>query len=258
MRSKPSSSCARLALPLLIAALALGSCRGATPAAAADETTADENATEAPPPPPPREAPMTAPPLHKIRQPNAGLTDEAFIEWLATFTNAKMPIKIEMDGNKLTVKSVQAIADSGLEYLEYLSLSGNPIGDEGLSLIATTEFFAGVYHLGLANTGVTAKGAAVVIGPNSVYGLNSLDLSHNALGDDGVIALFESPYTSYMEGLTLNDVGATDKAAAAIASHEHAKSVTYMELMGNSFSDEAKAAIRANPHLAQCHVEFGD
>ncbi len=250
---------------LLLAAVAMTACRGTPTASAADDTTAAADDTtpadpadEIQPRPPPREAPMTAPPFDKIRWPDDGVTDDKFIEWLGTFPNKKRQLLINMDGNQLTTKSVQAIADSGLEHLVSLSLAGNTIGDEGLQIIATTQYFQALYHLGLASTGITAKGAAVVIGPDSVYGLNSLDLSHNELGDEGVIALFESPYTSYMEAITLNDVGATDKAAAAIAAHVHAKDMTYMELMGNSFSDEAKAAMRANPHLAQCQIEFGD
>ncbi len=241
---------------MCLAAFAMTSCRGTPTAAAADDTTAADPADEIQPLPPPRESPMTAPPFDKIRWLDDGMTDEKFIEWLGTFANKKRPFAIEMDGNQLTVKSIQAIMDSGLEHLSSLHLSGNPIGDEGLTLIATSDYFGSVYSLGLANTGVTAKGAAVVIGPNSVYGLNSLDLSQNALGDEGVIALFESPWTSYMEVLTLNDVGATDLAAEAIATHEHAKDLTYMELKGNHFSPKARKAIKANPHLAQCQIEF--
>lgn len=201
---------------------------------------------------------MTAPPQSRFDLSDSQLTDEGFARWLAQQADPAQPVILTLDGNQLTAEGMRWLGKAQLHFLNALYVSRNPLADEGLTVIATTQFFESVETLVVQEAGITAAGAKVVIGPNSVYGLSMLDLSRNALGDEGVVAIAESQWGSYLSSLYLNEVGATDVAARALASSPHLAGLGYLELKGNAITDEGKAALRASPHLAACTIEFGE
>lgn len=201
---------------------------------------------------------MTAPPHSRFDLTDSKLTDEGLARWLAQQADPAQPVMLTLDGNQLTAEGMRWLGKASLHFLNSLSVSRNPLGDEGLTVIATTQLFESVETLVLAEAGITAEGAKVVIGPNSVYGLAILDLSRNSLGDEGVVAIAESPYGSYLGTLYLNEVGATDVAARALASSPHLAGLGYLELKGNAITQAGKAALQASPHLAACTIEFGE
>ena len=129
---------------------------------------------------------------------------------------------------------------------------------QGLGILARGPIFAYLESLVAPSCGITAAGAAIVVGPDSVYGMRTLDLSDNPLGDEGVEALAQSPYASYMRSLYLGDVGATDRGAKALADSPHLANLSYLVLTGNGFTQEGKDALSASPHLAGCTIEFGE
>jgi hypothetical protein len=200
---------------------------------------------------------MTAPPHSRFDLTGTQLTDAGLVRWLAQQPDPSQPILLTLDHNQLTRAGMDSLAAAALHFLSSLSASHNPIGDEGLRVIATSALFESVESLALADAGITAAGAKVVIGPDSVYGLSLLDLSANALGDEGVEAIAASPYGSYLRTLYLNEVGATDRAARALASSPHLADLGYLELKGNTLTDAGLAALRASPHLAGCTIETG-
>ncbi len=201
---------------------------------------------------------MTAPPHSRFDLSGTQLTDAGLVLWLAQQPDPSQPVLLTLDSNQLTRARIDALAAASLHFLTALSASHNPIGDEGLRVIATGTLFESVENLALADTGITAAGAQVVIGPDSVYGLSSLDLSGNPLGDAGVEAIAASPYGSYLRTLNLNEVGATDRAARALASSPHLADLGYLEFKGNTLTDDGLAALRASPHLASCTIETGE
>ncbi len=201
---------------------------------------------------------MTAPPHSRFDLSDSQLTDPQFARWLAQQPDPAQPILLTLDGNQLTRAAMEALQAAPLTFLNSLSVSRNPLGDEGLRVIATGSRFESVESLALAETGVTAVGAGVVIGPDSVYGLSSLDLSRNPLGDEGVEALAASPYGSYLRSLYLDGVGATDRGARALASSPHLADLGYLQFRGNDLTEAGIAALRASPHLAGCTIDVGE
>lgn len=239
---------------LVIAAVSAQACSRDAPESSPAEvqaTVAPELTPTAPPPPRP-------PPQARYRSENQGLTDAGLAEWLATLPENNVPALVWLDNNKLSPAAVKILADSKIRLLEHLSLSDNAIGDEGLRALATTPYFETVSSLGLAGAGITAAGAAVVMGPDSLWGMANLDLSRNPLGDEGVEAIAASPYASYLGTLALAEVGMTDRGVLALTSSPHLKQVDYIDLSGNAITQAGQDALAASALLADCTVDLGE
>lgn len=207
---------------------------------------------EAAPPPPPIS------PFVRIRYQNEGLNDEQLAAWAAEQQPSSVPVQLWLDGNQLTAAAVPALAASRLHPLMSLSMSDNPLGDEGMRALATTQYYETVGSLTLAGTGITAHGAALALGPDAVFGLGYLDLSRNPLGDEGVAAIAKGPSATYLSGLYLADVGATDEAAKALAASPQLGALEHLDLSGNAITQAGREALAASASLAGCAVYWGD
>ena len=57
--------------------------------------------------------------------------------------------------------------------------------------------------------------------------------------------------------LYLNDVGATDAAAKALAASPHFSKLGYLEIKGNAITPEGRKALTTSEHWSHVTVEFG-
>lgn len=92
-----------------------------------------------------------------------------------------------------------------------LDLAGNHLGSRSLKLMASAPFLAQVTRLGLRRCELNAESARAF--PQSLMGqLTSLDLAHNALGEEGVqvlaaAATMERLHELYLEGNNIQAAG---------------------------------------------------
>lgn len=123
--------------------------------------------------------------------------------------NNKLNI-LELNNNKLGDKSITSIS-SHITRLNELDLNDNSIGKNGLLALAKIS----IHRLSLQNNHINAD--AITSFANSVSlknGQMDLDLSHNQLGDAGVVAL--TSYHPDFGVLNLSDNGITDVGISAL------------------------------------------
>lgn len=76
-----------------------------------------------------------------------------------------------------------------------LTLTGNPVTDEGLAALATSEVLKDMERLFLSRTDITSAGVAALAASPHLGNLRELCLSSvEELDDDGLFALADSPY----------------------------------------------------------------
>ncbi|XP_055993187.1 NACHT, LRR and PYD domains-containing protein 5 [Sorex fumeus] len=126
--------------------------------------------------------------------------------------------------------------------LTHLSLSSNPLGNRSVHLLclALQDPMCHLQELELVQCQLTAtccSSLSSVIAQNQY--LSSLDLSHNALGDEGLVALCEGlkQSTSSLVRLRLEECGLTsDSSVALSAALSQNRSLLSLGLASNSFS----------------------
>jgi len=101
-----------------------------------------------------------------------------------------------LEDTKLGPASVDALLgpSSKLRFVRDLSLSGNPIGDAGVVVLANSEKAKTLSNLYLSNVKMTDRGAKALASSPHLASLERLDVTDNALTKDGVAALKDSPH----------------------------------------------------------------
>jgi uncharacterized protein (TIGR02996 family) len=131
---------------------------------------------------------------------------------------------------------------SSLPRLTSLDLSGNPIGDRGIRLLASSSLER-LRYLSLSECGITAKGAEVVAGASNLRHLNWLQLGNNALDSSAAAALASSQHLGQLDLLDLSWNQIRDRGAIALASSPFLTRLTNLWLWGNPIGDPGKAAL---------------
>ena len=97
-----------------------------------------------------------------------------------------------------------------------LKISGNPIGDRGLSALAAAGWPSSLKCLFMANCRIGDAGAAALARGGLPPGLERMRLAYNEIGNDGVAALAQAlPSTLFFMTLDGNQIG--DAGAVALA-----------------------------------------
>ena len=181
-----------------------------------------------------------APGLSKLR--SLAFTDAITINNLAVITSSPHlgnleSLSVYQNRHRMSVEPITQ--NPNLGSLTSLSLTSvRPqygvapvmIGDEGCQELARTEHLSGLTRLGLAQ-GLTDEGAKA-IAESSVFGnLEKLGLANNAIGDDGVIALANSPHLHKLVELDLSyNTGIGAQGLRALAFTERLPSLQKLTL----------------------------
>jgi Leucine-rich repeat (LRR) protein len=103
----------------------------------------------------------------------------------AKFQNARI---LWMDRTKLGRDGVESLLGkaSKLTYVDELNLSENPLGDDGVAAVASSEKCENLSALYLSKVGMTDRGAAALAASQHLTKLKDLDVSGNALSKDAI------------------------------------------------------------------------
>jgi uncharacterized protein (TIGR02996 family) len=94
-------------------------------------------------------------------------------------------------------EAIRALAAGrGLSRLESLNLSWNRLGDARLRRLLKAPWAGQLKELRLDNNLIRDRGAKEIAGCAALSGLRVLHLATNPFGDEGLLALLESPYLS--------------------------------------------------------------
>jgi uncharacterized protein (TIGR02996 family) len=104
--------------------------------------------------------------------------------------------------------------------------------------------------LGLRGCLLGAAEAAALAGSRHLR-IARLDLSRNALRDEGVKALLRARWLPSLRELDLSFNGFGDQGAEALAACEGLSRLRTLELWGNSIGDDGAALLAASPHLGR-------
>jgi hypothetical protein len=233
-------------------------CRSAADKHGFPPGTAAEGAPEAPRASSTSEAgPAGRPQLRKYNLRDQGLTDAAFAAWLADQEPYNGLTTLVLDGNRLTGVSVEALATSDIGVLHTLLLADNPIGDRGAEILASAPAFSTVTILYLSGTGLTPLGLGHLFGSDSVLGfLIDVDLSRNALGDEGARIIAGSTLTESLTNLYLDATALTDRAAEVLADSPRLGSLDYLSLDANELTEAGVAHFREHARVQEGAVVF--
>ncbi|MBW2278823.1 MAG: hypothetical protein JRF63_15125, partial [Deltaproteobacteria bacterium] len=123
--------------------------------------------------------------FHNVHYRDQNLTDEGFAKWLGEQDRVGL-IQLDFSGNKLTAASVEALAKVNIGSVYTLQLSRNPIGDEGVELIAKHKRSEELGNLYLDHIGMTDRGAVALAASPNVASLLYLAVGGNELTAAGI------------------------------------------------------------------------
>ena len=201
--------------------------------------------------------PPGRPQLRKYNLRNQDLTDAAFVAWLAEREPYNGLTTLVLEGNRLTGRSLEALATSDIGVLHTLLLGGNPIGDRGAETLASAPGFSAVTILYLSSSGLTPVGLGHLFGGDSVLGsLIDVDLSGNTLGDEGARIIAGSALTGNLTNLYLDETALTDRAAELLADSPHLGKLDYLSLDGNQLTEAGVAHFREHGRVRESAAVF--
>ncbi len=168
---------------------------------------------------------------------------------------------LSLRNNRLWPEAVAALAETRVAaQLRRLDLSGNPVGDEGVSTIARHPAFAGLAELIVRSDElpyserIHALGAAAVAGSWTLASLTVLNFEAHDLGDAGLISLAGSSNSDRLLELDLsyNDIGLTGpESIEALVTSRHLRHLRRLNHAGNPLSWLAREARAHRPRAAR-------
>ncbi len=151
------------------------------------------------------------------------------------------------------VGTLHLVACPALSALASLSLGWCGLHATSFRALGDAPFAPVLQHLeltanGRAWTDTDAPGAHLTTWTRFAA-LESLRLTYNNLGDEGLAALLNSPQVARLRDLDLQANGLTDATAHLLASSPHLGRLERLVLVANFLSVEGMRALAASPHL---------
>jgi uncharacterized protein (TIGR02996 family) len=157
--------------------------------------------------------------------------------------------KLDLSSNALGPRRLAVLLTSRhLRNLTALRLTGNLLGDEGLTALAGTPL-PNLRHLALGSNQLTAAAMQALADTPTWPRLRELELGWNPLGRDGAQAL-AAGRLGQLRVLSLRCAGLADGGTEALAASSSLTGLTTLDLAHNQIGDEGAAALAASPILA--------
>jgi Leucine Rich repeat len=161
---------------------------------------------------------------------------------------------LELSLERFGVEGLEALTRApALASLKHLRLEDCIVEEPERALLALAQArFAGqLEQLSLGNNQLSASLITPLLDSPLAARLSRLSLGsideerRNQLGDDGAIAIAESPALGLLEALDLTANGITDDGAIALAESSHLRSLASLNLSENDIGEEGRAALQA-------------
>ncbi|AWM40468.1 Leucine Rich repeats (2 copies) [Gemmata obscuriglobus] len=136
------------------------------------------------------------------------------------------------------------VASEPLRRLAALDLSGNPLGEAGVRVLAGAGHFTRLAELALNVTELDAA-AVAALGTARLPALTKLSLAGNNLRPGVVRALVAAPLLAQLAELNLSDNRIGEGGAAALAKLPAAAPLTRLDVRRNALSEKAIRALKA-------------
>ena len=180
---------------------------------------------------------------------NLGTSD---IEYLNTFKFKNLHI-LDLNSNSINSMGAKILSQSKyINSLEYLNLSNNKIGDEGLQHISKGSFKK-LNNLHLSRNYITSEGIYYLVRAKFTNNLIVLSLSDNRkIGDTGIIRMIEHKGWGKLKILNLDLTGLTDYGLSYLERASMPK-LKELNIIDNNFTEKGKSSINA---LAKNHIKI--
>jgi uncharacterized protein (TIGR02996 family) len=145
----------------------------------------------------------------------------------------------------------------GFPQLTHLDLSGNPIGNDGLGVLAEHPGFASVRSLTIRGDGqeqydlIGDEGLARLTRSPNAANLVRLDLMDNDIGDAGIEALAASTGFERLKELILSARRMQPSGATALSRWPRLETIERIHLSSTVLYDRAHAVLEASPFAAK-------
>jgi uncharacterized protein (TIGR02996 family) len=146
------------------------------------------------------------------------------------------------------IGGVILLSSPHLTRLEDLNLEGNDIGDAGIGALAASPHLGRLRWLRAEANDIGPEGGRALARAR-LPSLGGLSLSHNRIGDEGVIALAGSCFLAPVTRLWLDGNGLTDAAAHALATSPPTTSLDTLVLSANTLTAAGVRALVQSPYL---------
>jgi Leucine-rich repeat (LRR) protein len=161
---------------------------------------------------------------------------------------------LDLSRNEIAPEALAALCLRPWPRLRVLELSGNPLGDTGLTLFVNTVVFQrmmtthGVLEWrGHPHMRVTATGLQALLASSAVSHLRVLNLADQDLGDEGLVTLLQQNCSPQLRQLILSRNGITDRGIRRTRQHWPAwlTQLRFVDLSGNHLSRYGVALLTA-------------
>lgn len=162
--------------------------------------------------------------------------------------------ELRIGKNHLDATSMLALAASPhFQRLEVLSLSENPIGDEGLTNFCKAAFLPKLVRLELNKCALKEK-AGQILANSEFHRLESLAIDKNAWTTTGIQDLLASEHLFSLRDLSIDESSLTDDTVASIANSPLLKNLRSLSLEFNQIGVLGATALAKSPYLTKLEV----
>jgi uncharacterized protein (TIGR02996 family) len=194
--------------------------------------------------------------LRDLQMPDCPLGDEG-CEAFAASRHWRRLRAVNLCNTGIRRPGLRLLAGSpALRGLTRFWLAHNNLGPDALEDLLEATFASRLIDLDLVNTGLDNRAWRQSLAARLIR-LLTLDVSRNQLGDDFVKGLASSP-PGRLRHLFLEEIGASDESALALADSEVLARLRRLRLRWNQISPAGRRALQASGYLAGCKIEVDE
>ena len=163
---------------------------------------------------------------------------------------------LDLTDNRIDVAGLKHLAGCpSLSQLRYLDLSQCRLGDSAMHfLLFDTNNLRQLQTLKLSSTDLTETGIRSYSRSAQPLNLKHLDLSWNAIGNEGATALAISKQSSSLETLNLTQCGVREVGFRRLCESKHLRNLRVLDLGGNEIAGPALKPLTNTEGLSGLHL----